>query len=522
MLEYFHNKTKSVRVFIVLMILITLSFFTIYFFLYAYLKQTSAQLTNDFYRQNAVVMERGDSYELVYRLNALSSSLHWVCIRAMKNNTLIFEKNRSSDCGSGFFQRVEVVRAKGNSDLNVQLTVGLSSNLKWILLLYVLFQLIFLCLIGWIKIKQEQEKLKLSLEWQQQIKSIIEQVVHDIRSPLSALKLAIQKGNITHLLISATQRIESILNDLQNKEADASGNTKNKELLVNSTDNLVSAINEIVEEKKFFVESTSPDLKICFVESDKELKLQTTMQDQVFTRLLSNILNNAIESFDQFTPENQKINIFLKKKIRNLKEYAVIEVIDNGKGIHPDHLKMLKERGGSFDKKDGKGLGLKYAKDQLQALKGFMEIDSTQNRQTENRTRIALYLPLLVDAVIRKKKEKFKIALIDDDSFTHKYWEIASTLVDVELASYKNYKDFLLYNHDKNIPIFLDKNFGEDALGYDLAEKLFNDHKYTSIYLVTGDEVSSESLPVYFKNYIPHKQFPNKLIASLKQSAYLN
>lgn len=513
MLRYIKSSILKFK-FVFLILLVLLSVLTAYLFLHSYLKQITEQFSNDFYAQNSIIMERGDSYELVYRLTALSSSMHWVCVQAIKNDVVIFHKNRSSDCNSGLFQKVKTIHAQGNSELQVRFTFELPTTLKAILLLYILLQVFFLSLIGWVKIREEKDKLKISLDWQNRINSIVAQVVHDIKSPLAALKLAIRNRNMTSVLESATSRIESILDDLTQDDKSEKNNLRT--YLKNECD-LIIVLNEIIEEKEVSLKKENKSLTLNFLNKELYQEFVISLNHQNCARILSNLINNAIEAFDGYQTSNPRIDFNLKiENIRNQK-VGVFEITDNGKGIKSEQLIILQSLGGTFGKLDGKGLGLKHANEHLKAVGGSVKIQSVVRAEGENNTVVTLHIPLVYE-VLKHKGQKLKIVLIDDDKFVHGYWKIASQMAQVQLSTYKTYKEFTEFNHDKDIPIFLDKNLGEGVSGYDLAEVLYKRDGYQKIYLVTGEDVKSETLPLYFENSIPRKEFPTELIATLKNS----
>lgn len=476
--------------------------------MHSYLKQTTEQFISDFYTQNSLVMERGDSYELVYRLTALSSSMHWACVQVTKDDKLIFQKNRVTDCRSGLFQRVQTVRAKGNPALKVTFTIALPFSLKSILTLFIIFQVFFISLIGWLKISEEKEKLKISLEWKKKIKDIIAQVVHDIRSPLAALKLLLPKERESNILSTATRRIEDILDDLQQNEK-----RRTFQLECNS----IKVISEILEEKNLYIKKYHPAVTLNFDDKNKYQDFILKINHLDLSRILSNLINNAIEAFDAYLNFNPRIDIHVKSTLIDGIKYGVIEVVDNGKGIKPEQLLLLQKVGGSFSKSNGQGLGLKYAKEQLRSLDGFLEIKSVKVNKLENKTSVEILIPF-ISQTLREQTQRFKIALIDDDSFVHRYWKMASTMAQVELLTYYTYQEFMQADHGKDIPIFLDKNLAGNVCGFDLAEKLYNQDGFHKIFLVTGEDVLLETLPVYFETIVSRKEFPKELIGSLKQS----
>jgi signal transduction histidine kinase len=91
------------------------------------------------------------------------------------------------------------------------------------------------------------------------------------------------------------------------------------------------------------------------------------------SRLLSNLINNAIEA--------HATRILIQAE--NVQPVTRIKISDNGKGIPNDKLKKVIEKGFSFNKKSGTGLGLSYAKEVTEKSGGQLILFSTLGEGTE-------------------------------------------------------------------------------------------------------------------------------------------
>ena len=90
---------------------------------------------------------------------------------------------------------------------------------------------------------------------------------------------------------------------------------------------------------------------------------------ETFTRVISNLLNNAIEA----SPARSGIVV----SVRLSKDQSLIlSVMDQGKGISGEDLKHLGVRGFTRGKADGSGLGLWSAREFLAGLGARLEVDS--------------------------------------------------------------------------------------------------------------------------------------------------
>ena len=110
-------------------------------------------------------------------------------------------------------------------------------------------------------------------------------------------------------------------------------------------------------------------------------------------KVVFNLLSNAFK----FTPENGTIQIKLRKDVPVFKslweEELVIEIIDNGKGISPKHIKHIFDRFYQAEKNDnikGTGLGLALSKEFVELHHGSIKADSVEGE----RTTFAVRLPL--------------------------------------------------------------------------------------------------------------------------------
>src|SRR3989339_170289 len=205
------------------------------------------------------------------------------------------------------------------------------------------------------------ERLKVSEE-------ISTQVAHDIRAPLAAVD-AILKDTAHFpeekriIIRSATGRIRDITNNLLEKNRQAKSATS---ALFDSKFTEICLLSSLIEpaitEKRLQFRS-----KIG-VEIDSRLAtssygLFAKIQPVEFKRMLSNLVNNAVEALDEkgsiilslasvsaeaLTDKHKSINIGTGK--------IIIKVQDTGKGIPPEILKKLGQRGETHGKAGGSGL----------------------------------------------------------------------------------------------------------------------------------------------------------------------
>lgn len=185
---------------------------------------------------------------------------------------------------------------------------------------------------------------------------ISQQIAHDIRSPLSALKIfsgvAEGKGLPTQILNDIVDRIEEILEDLKFRAVRPGTAT---------AFSINDAIKRIAREKN--LEHPGRTIRTSFNGAGEIVGDQAQ-----FSRAISNLVNNALEASTADSPVEIALNVQRGR--------CVLSIVDSGRGI-PDHLKpSLFKRGVTFGKLHGNGLGLFHAKKVFDELEGEIAVDS--------------------------------------------------------------------------------------------------------------------------------------------------
>lgn len=207
------------------------------------------------------------------------------------------------------------------------------------------------------------------------VADLASQVAHDIRSPLSALNLAVASTQLpeNHQLVikEALRRINNIANGLLDR-----GRSNTSE---------VKSINEIlhslVTEKKM-----EHGEEIQFHLRTPQEALETPIDSSTLERCLSNLINNAVEAIDS----KGQVTVSLKKAENS----AVIEISDSGRGIPETILGKIGKRGFSY-RKDGRGngLGVSFAKETIEKYAGQFKIIS----KVGSGTTVLMSLPQFVN-----------------------------------------------------------------------------------------------------------------------------
>lgn len=201
----------------------------------------------------------------------------------------------------------------------------------------------------------------------QKLQKISHQVVHDIRSPLGALRVATQnlssRPEVSLRVIDrAIRRIEAIVSDLETKEEEREKSSSKMQIL-----NTNYFLAELLEEKQMeFHNMDAGSVRIVY--HCPEEPILNLINPTRLGRALSNIINNGVEA-SQTRPAEIFVEVFQEG------ENTVIEVTDNGPGLPVEMRDQVTKRGFSHGKKGGKGLGISFAQSVLEEHGGSLEFD---------------------------------------------------------------------------------------------------------------------------------------------------
>lgn len=242
------------------------------------------------------------------------------------------------------------------------------------------------------------------------------QVVHDIGSPLAALETIVQSTILgvseeSRVAIrSAAARIRDIANSLLRK---AKNDLLPCEQNVFSPQLLLCVIKQVVSEKRLQY-SSNKLMNIKFEFDSSSYGLFALLRVSDFSRILSNLINNAIESLNS----TGDVSIVLRQS----ENEVIIQIKDNGKGISSEVLDKLGMLGATYGKSNGLGLGLHHAKNTIETWGGRLDMQS----QVDAGTSVLIHLPKaqppswFVPEV--KVLDKQTVIIIDDDESIHMVW----------------------------------------------------------------------------------------------------
>ena len=221
------------------------------------------------------------------------------------------------------------------------------------------------------------------------------------------------------LIRSAVSRVRDITNNL------LSTHRKSKEKLNSRGDAsydeplacqlAATLIESILTEKRLEFRSKIAIKIESFLYTEDGYGLFIKVQLNNFKRVISNIINNSVESI----VNSGVVTVTLKQNTND----ADILVEDNGIGISSRVLNMLGQPGISHGKSKGNGLGVYHAKKILSDCGGSLTIDSKLNEGTI----VKITLPKAEQPTWFTKSLIIKtnsiVCIIDDDDSIHQIWK---------------------------------------------------------------------------------------------------
>jgi nitrogen fixation/metabolism regulation signal transduction histidine kinase len=224
---------------------------------------------------------------------------------------------------------------------------------------------------------EESAKILATKERETAWREMAKQVAHEIKNPLTPMKLSLQ-----HLQFA-------IENNSPNKEKMFA---KVSATLIEQIDNL----NRIASEFSSFAKMPEPENKEVSLNEvvasihdlfrerkDMDIRLFVPIDDlRVFAdkdhllRVMSNLIKNAIQAI----PEERRGKIVIK--LYKEKDKAVILVADNGKGIK-DELKEKVFKPNFTSKSSGTGLGLAICANIIEGFNGKIYFETEVNKGTD-------------------------------------------------------------------------------------------------------------------------------------------
>lgn len=264
----------------------------------------------------------------------------------------------------------KATEAVGKGDLNVQINHNEKGELKDLLDGFNLMTS---------ELKKNQIELA-EMEREAAWKEMAKQVAHEIKNPLTPMKLALQQLIISYqdkshdfdkLFEKVSKTVLNQIDNLNQIASEFSRFAKMPSLKIEIVD-LVVSLNDTIN--MFVHEKTLIEVKTNLTNAEIEADVSQ------LRRMIINLIRNAMQA------GATKINIELSK----VDDYYQVLFSDNGKGITEEvRTKIFNEN--FTTKKQGMGLGLSLAKRFIESINGEIELYSTSSNGTTFKIIIPVY-----------------------------------------------------------------------------------------------------------------------------------
>lgn len=233
--------------------------------------------------------------------------------------------------------------------------------------------------------KKLEEAEKLKLEYEENRKSLIANISHDLKTPITSINGYIEfivDGNI-----ESRDRLDGYLKTIQSNIGYM--NRLIDDLFLFSQLDVQKLDFEFKETNiRMYMLDVIEEFTFILGEENIGFKYKDTLNENLFVKIdgkriyrtIRNIIGNAIK----YGVGN---NLDIEISLYNDKDFVFIDIMDNGPGIETEHIKHVFERFYRIDKERTKdllstGLGLAIAKEIVEAHGGDIKVDSQLNKGT--------------------------------------------------------------------------------------------------------------------------------------------
>ena len=332
-----------------------------------------------------------------------------------------------------------------------------------------LMGIFFVYMVYWHKktVLLETINLRAHIEKQASLSALAAQVAHDIRSPLAAIGAAAKGLSLPEdqrtLIDGALGRMNGIADDLLRRYRAPSAAEGPKI----ETHGLAGLIEQVIAEKRL-QHKDKPGVKINFGAAAGGLKAAVDAKE--FQRLVSNLVNNSVEALSG--PGTVAVRLGAEDG------KVLIEIKDDGKGIPPEILAKLGQKGETHGKAGGTGLGLYHARSAAESWGGGLKIESAPGKGTS----VVISLPAAA-----RPAAGLRAVLLDDDALVHMNWKLAAKAAGADLKLFKTPEELAAAANTlpRDIPLYIDSELGGGLKGEDIALDL-HDKGFTDIAMATG------------------------------------
>lgn len=207
-------------------------------------------------------------------------------------------------------------------------------------------------------------------------------VSHELRTPITSIK-----GFVETLMDGAIDDKDEALHFLEIiKKHTGRLNNIIEDLLSLSRIEQEESEKEIQKEYVRLLDVINSAGQACLVKADaKNIEIKLNCSDDIFVEvspsLIEQAIVNLIDNALKYSPNDEKVEVCVIKDSKHI----MLNVIDNGCGIPPEHISRIFERFYRVDKArsrklGGTGLGLSIVKHIAQIHNGFVNVQSELNK----------------------------------------------------------------------------------------------------------------------------------------------
>lgn len=215
-----------------------------------------------------------------------------------------------------------------------------------------------------IKMEIFVKQQEFEIERERDISRLANQVAHDIRSPVLALRIAAHSlqnlpPESRYMITSSIERISRIADDLLDQNKSSTTVPKPSPDHTTTKTALRPIVDSILFERRLILSQNSAQILFeVHIEND----IYAPVNSDAFERVLTNLLTNAEESI----PENGRIAI----AARNHPNHIEMTISDDGQGIPEELIRQLGTQKISSGKTKGNGIGVLTAFKYLESIGG--------------------------------------------------------------------------------------------------------------------------------------------------------
>ena len=241
------------------------------------------------------------------------------------------------------------------------------------------------------KLKFQQEKLLIS-ERHEAWESVARKIAHEIKNPLTPIQLSIdnlRSKYLSYIKFPDKEKYEINLKTILNQ-------IKQIENLVNEFSDFARMPKPLFRENDLIdlfktninlLQKIDTTIKINLkLNGIKNIKLVCDYEQ--ISRVIFNLLKNSIESIQEKSLKSKVFDKIINIEIKTIRDYIIIEIIDNGLGFSSEETKKL-IKPYYTTKQKGTGLGLSIVNKIISDHNGSINFNSQ-----ENGAKVQIILPL--------------------------------------------------------------------------------------------------------------------------------